>query len=132
MEEVFEDGVVDGGKGPGSGSDLALVDLDPSGEDGPLSGEEGGETLLLLDGGDERKDMGLGGLEGWVSDVDQKDLVNNLSVGLDGHLSGLDDLNLSKLALSSLGGLDVVVDNAGNLLFNLSGLSLALIQPLRL
>ena len=132
VEEVLEDGVVDGGQGSGPGSGLGLVDLDPSGEDGPLSGEESGESLLLLDGGDERKDIGLGGLEGWVGDVDEEDLVHNLSVGLDGHLSGLDNLNSSELALSGLGSLDEIVDNACDLVLNLSGFSLTLNEPLRL
>lgn len=116
---------MDGNQSSVSGLHLTLVDLDPSGEDGPLSGEESGDSFLLLDGRDKREDVGLGDSQGRIRHVDEEHLLHDLSTFHNGHDTGVNNSDLAEVASHFLlGGLDVVIDDFSHFDFNFSGFSL--------
>lgn len=117
---------MDGGQGSVSWSDLGLVDLEPSGENGSLGSDEGGDTSLGLDGLDDALDVLHGDLQGWVADVDQEDLVDLSALGLlDAVLVGSDNLDFLQLSLEFLLGLvGQIVEDGGDFLLDGGGFSL--------
>merc|ERR1712159_537359 len=87
-QEVIKDGVEDVGEGPGPGSLLGVVDLDPLRQDGPLGSDERLDTLPLLDLVDYLVVKLLGTLQGWVWDVDEHNPLVSLAELIDLELPG--------------------------------------------
>jgi hypothetical protein len=117
---------VDRGQGSVSWSLLGLVELQPLGENGSLSGDEGSNTSLLFNSLDDAQNVALGNLEGWVGDIDQKNLAG-ASLLFDAVFVGSGNLNFFKFSLNLLLGLvGQIVENRSDFLFELGWFSFSL------
>ena len=120
---------MNGGQGSVSGSGLALVLLDPLGENHSLGDDEGHDVLLALDGLQNLQNVLLGGLEAWVGHVDQQDSLDLSVVLSDNELLGSGHLDLSELVFDLfLRGVGDVVENLGDLLLEVGWVSLSMVR----